>query len=90
MRTHHGRVLALALVAVLAGCTTTSGDADTPVSVDPSVSSVAPASPSEQADFPIDAFADISEASVPKKDATGFQAILTDMAAFNGPGCQPP
>jgi D-alanyl-D-alanine carboxypeptidase len=85
MRTHHGRVLALALVAALAGCTTTSGDAETDASVEPSVPSVAPASPSEQAEaFPTAAFADISEDPVSEKVAAEFRAALSDMAGEGG------
>jgi hypothetical protein len=85
MRTHHGRVLALALVAALAGCTTTSGNADTPASVEPSVPSVAPASPSKPAaSFPIAAFADISEEPVSDATAAEFRAILSDMAGEGG------
>lgn len=85
MSDHHGRVVALALVAALAGCAPTPGGTETAGSVLPSVPSVAPASPNEPAAaFPIAAFADISEDPVSEEVAAEFQAILSDMAGGGG------
>jgi D-alanyl-D-alanine carboxypeptidase len=85
MRTHHEPALALALVLALAGCTSTPGSGETAVSVEPSVSSVATTSPSEQdAVFPTAAFADIREDPVSAEMAAEFQAALSDMAGRAG------
>ncbi len=85
--TDRGRVSALALMLALAACTPTSGGTETTPSVEPTASSVPSPSPTEQAEtFPTAAFADISEDPVSERKAAGFQAILTDMAAFNGAG----
>jgi D-alanyl-D-alanine carboxypeptidase len=82
-----GRVSAFALVVALAGCTSNPDDAETAPSVEPSVSPVASPTPTEEAPaFPTEAFADISEDPVSEQEAAEFQAILTDMAAFNGAG----
>jgi D-alanyl-D-alanine carboxypeptidase len=89
MRRAHafGRVSAFALVVALTGCTSNPGKGETAASVEPSVSPVASPTPTEEAPaFPTEAFADISEEPVPEKETAGFQAILTDMAAFNGAG----
>jgi CubicO group peptidase (beta-lactamase class C family) len=88
MRRAHafGRVSALALVIVLAGCTSNPGisnpgDAETAASGEPSVSTVASPTPTEVAPaFPIEAFADIGEDPVSDERAAEFQAILDDMA----------
>jgi CubicO group peptidase (beta-lactamase class C family) len=81
-----GRVSAFALVVALAGCTSNPDAAETASSVEPSVSTVASPTPTEEASaFPTEAFADISEDAVSRKVAAHFQAILTDMA-FNGAG----
>jgi D-alanyl-D-alanine carboxypeptidase len=85
MRSHHGRVLVLALMVALGACTSTPPDAGTTASVEPSTGSVASPSPSEQAEtFPTAAFADISEAPVSERAAAEFQAILDDMAGRAG------
>ena len=82
-----GRVSAFALVLALAGCTSNPDDAETAASVEPSVAPVASPSPTEEAPaFPTEAFADISEDPVSKKEAAEFQAILDDMASFDGAG----
>jgi len=65
----------------LAGCAPTSGGTEAAPSVQPSVSSVASASPSEQAlAFPTAAFAEISEGPVSRATAAEFQAALEEMA----------
>jgi D-alanyl-D-alanine carboxypeptidase len=85
MRNHLARVVALVLVVALAGCTPTSGSKDTAASVEPSVSSVGSASPSEAAKaFPIEAFTDISEDAVSEETAAEFQAVLDEMAGRAG------
>jgi D-alanyl-D-alanine carboxypeptidase len=85
MRNHHGRVLALALVVALAGCTSTPDGTETEASVEPSVGGVASASPSEQAaSFPTAAFADIREDPVSREAAAEYQASLRDMAGGAG------
>ena len=82
-----GRVSAFALMLALAGCTSNPDDAEPTASVEPSVAPVASPSPTEEAPaFPTEAFADISEDPVSKKEAAEFQAILDDMAAFDGAG----
>lgn len=84
-RDHHGGVLALAMVAALAGCAPSPDGRETAVSIEPSVSGVASASPSERAaSFPTAAFADIREHPVSKKRAAKFQAILSGMAGGGG------
>jgi D-alanyl-D-alanine carboxypeptidase len=85
MNIHHGPQLGLALLIALAGCAPAPERTETAASVEPSVPSVAPASPSEQADaFPTAAFADISEDPVSEEVAAEFQAILSDMAGGAG------
>jgi len=87
VRTRHGRILALTLVVALAGCSSTSDRAETTASVEPSVTPVASASPSAQAEaFPTETFADISEDPVSEETAAEFQAALNDIAAFDGAG----
>jgi D-alanyl-D-alanine carboxypeptidase len=84
MRTHHDRVLALALVVALAGCAPTPGTTDTTASVEPSAAS---ASPSQRAGaFPTAAFADIREDPVSEEAAAEFQAILSEAAGGAGGG----
>jgi len=93
MRTRHGRRLALAAVLTFGACTS-AREADAPAPALPvsSASGVtapgdAPApSGTESSAFPIASFADISDDPVSKKEAAEFQAILDDMAAFNGAG----
>jgi D-alanyl-D-alanine carboxypeptidase len=85
MRTNHGQVSAFALAIVLAGCAQTPDRTQTGASVDPSVTSVASASPSDRAAaFPPAAFADISEDPVSEEAAAEYQAILIDMAGGGG------
>jgi CubicO group peptidase (beta-lactamase class C family) len=85
VRSHHRRVLALALVVGLAGCAPTPDGTERAASDEPSEASVASASPSEPAaSFPTAAFADISEDPVPQEVAAEFQAILDDMAGKRG------
>jgi CubicO group peptidase (beta-lactamase class C family) len=85
MRMRHAPALALSLMVALGACTSTSNDADTTVSVEPSAGSVASPSPSEQVEaFPTAAFADISEDPVSRKAAAEFLAILNDMAGGAG------
>jgi D-alanyl-D-alanine carboxypeptidase len=86
MRTHNGRFLASAMAIALAGCAQSPDRRETAAaSVEPSVASVAPASPSERAEaFPTETFADISEDPVSEKTAAKFQAALTDMAGGRG------
>ena len=89
MRRAHaaGWVWVFAVVVALAGCTSSPGDAETAASGEPSISSVASPTPTEEAlAFPIEAFADISEDAVSRKVAAKFQSALTDMAARNGAG----
>jgi D-alanyl-D-alanine carboxypeptidase len=89
MRRAHafGRVSAFALVVSLVGCTSNPDDATTTPSVEPSVAPVSSPSPTEETPaFPIEAFGDINEDPVSEQEAVEFQAILTDMAAFNGAG----
>jgi hypothetical protein len=70
MSNRHRRVLALALVAALAGCTPSPDGTETTASGEPSESGVASTSPSEQAPaFPTAAFADISEDPISKRAA---------------------
>jgi len=67
----------LALVLALAGCAPTADDAETPAAFEPSVSSVASAVPSDQAEaFPTEPFAAISEDTVSEEAAAELQAIL--------------
>ena len=80
MRSRYGRLLAAALVFVLAGCTAPGGR-ETAGSVEQSTPSVAPAAtwtPGES--FPIAAFDDIPEEPVPKEMAAKFEAALREMA----------
>ena len=64
---------------------------ETAASVEPSVATVASASPSERAaPFPTAAFADIREDPVSDEAAAEFQAILSDMAGENLPGRRAP
>jgi len=80
-----GWVSAFALVVALAGCTSNPDAAETAASVEPSVSSVASPTPTEEAPpFPTEAFADISEDSVSRKVAAKFQAALIDAAGDGG------
>ena len=92
MRTRHGPWLALAAVLTLGACTSTR-EADAPAPTVPvsSASGVTapddePTPSAEGSAFPIEAFADISEDPVSKKEVAEFQAILDDMASFNGAG----
>ena len=92
MRTRHGPWLALAAVLTLGACTSTR-EADAPAPTVPvsSASGVTapddePTPSAEGSAFPIEAFADISEDPVSKKEAAEFQAILDDMASFDGAG----
>ena len=81
MSAHRGRVLALALVVALAGCTSGNDDAPTESSVEASESPAASASASvSAAAFPIAAFADISEEPVSEEAAAEFKAALRDIA----------
>jgi hypothetical protein len=85
MQRPHGRFFAGVLVVTLAGCSPTSGGTEAAPSDQPSVSSVASASPSEQAPaFPTAAFADIREDPVSEEAAAAFQAALSEMAAGAG------
>ena len=96
MNAGHGRsrglVAALTLVIALAACAPTPQETETATSVAPSVrdASASPgervgASPSAEAvAFPIAAFADISEGSVPDDLAAEFQAALEEMAGDGG------
>jgi D-alanyl-D-alanine carboxypeptidase len=93
MRTRHGRQLALVVVLTLGACTSAPGsDAPAPATPVPSASGVtapgaAPTpSVSESTAFPVEAFADISEAPVSAEAAADFQAILDDMASLNDAG----
>jgi len=73
------------LVLALAGCAPTADDAETPAAFEPSVSSVASAVPSDQAEaFPTEPFADISEDTVSEEAAAELHAILDDMAGKAG------
>ena len=92
MRTRPGPWLALAAVLTLGACTSTR-EADAPAPTVPvsSASGVTapddePTPSAEGSAFPIEAFADISEDPVSKKEAAEFQAILDDMASFDGAG----
>ena len=94
MRTHYGRWLALAAVLTLGACTS-AREADAPAPAVPVSSTSSVTAPSDAATptpgtegsaFPIEAFADISEDPVSKKEAAEFQAILDDMASFDGAG----
>jgi CubicO group peptidase (beta-lactamase class C family) len=93
MRTRHGRRLALAAVLTLGACTS-AREADVPAPSVPVSSPSGATAPgdaptptgSEGSAFPTEAFADISEDPVSEQEAAEFQAILTDMAAFNGAG----
>lgn len=85
MNIRHGPQLGLALLIALMGCAPTPDATESAASVEPSVPSVAPASPTEPAaSFPTAAFADISEDPVSKKVAAKFQAALKDMAGGVG------
>jgi CubicO group peptidase (beta-lactamase class C family) len=93
MRTRRGRRLALAAVLTLGACTS-AREADAPAPADPVSSASGVTAPSdaptpsgtEGSAFPIEAFADISEDPVSKKEAAEFQAILDDMASFDEAG----
>ena len=93
MRTRHGRWLALAAVLTLGACTS-AREADAPAPACPSVERLGRDGTERRTDperhrgsaFPIEVFADISEDPVSEEGGGGFQAILTDMAAFNGAG----
>ena len=75
----------MALAVALSACTPNPGSGDTAVSVEPSVPSVASASPSERAEaFPTAAFADIREDPVSEAAAAEFQAILSTWPAEAG------
>ncbi len=76
----------MGLVVALAGCSSASdGTEAASPSVEPSVSSPAPDSPTEQAAvFPTEAFAAISDDPVPDDVAAEFQAILDDLVADGG------
>lgn len=66
MRSHNGRVLALALAVVLAGCAQISDGTETAGTVDPSVTSAASPSPNETAaSFPPQRSSNTSEAVTP-------------------------
>lgn len=85
MRTHHSRILGLALVGALAGCAPTPGSPETAASVEPSAAGVPSASPSVRAvAFPTAAFADIREDPVSEEAAAEFQAILSEAAGAGG------
>ena len=86
MRDHHGRIVASALLVALAGCTPTSpSGSETTASVEPSVASVASASPSEAAEgFPIETFAALGDEPVSDGLAAELQAVLD--ASANGDG----
>jgi D-alanyl-D-alanine carboxypeptidase len=78
MTSRYGRISAVVLVVTLGACTSTSNPTERTVSIEPSVS------PSEAAEFPTAAFADISEDPVSQRAAAEFQAILDDMAGKAG------
>src|SRR5262245_29222949 len=93
MKSQLGRCLAFALVAALAACATTPGETETVTPIAPSSASAASASPSEPVEaspsaeaveFPIQAFADISEDPVPDELAAEFAAALKEMAGDGG------
>lgn len=85
MRSHHSRILGLALVVALAGCAPTPGSPETAASVEPSVAGVPSASPSVgAAPFPTAAFADIREDPISEVAAAEFQAILSEAAGAGG------
>jgi len=81
MRTHPVRVSALALVLVLAACTSALNGTEITDAVDSTVAPPAPATdPIEQpAAFPIETFAAISEDPLSEELAAEFQAALTEM-----------
>jgi hypothetical protein len=93
MRIRHGRWLALVAVLTLGACTS-AREADAPAPADPVSSASGVSAPgdaptpsgTESSAFPIEAFADVSEDPVSKKEAAEFQAVLEDMASFNGAG----
>ena len=90
MRTHNRRATAFSLLALvvavaLAGCNPPSDGNETVGSDDPSDTPVASPSPTgATADFPTDAFADISDEPVPAKLAAKFQKVLNEMAGQSG------
>src|ERR671936_621034 len=74
-----------ALVVALTGCTSTPSGTETDTSVEPSMPSVAPPSPTERVEaFPTAAFAGISEDPVSGETAAEFQAALDEMADGGG------
>jgi D-alanyl-D-alanine carboxypeptidase len=85
MRSHHGPVMALAIVVALAGCAPSPDGTEPTVSVEPSISTLASETTSgPAASFPTGAFADIHEKPVSGKVAAEFKEILTDMAGEGG------
>jgi len=85
MRTHHGQGLALTMLIALAGCGQTPDTGETSAPVEPSVSIVAPASPSEpDVSFPIAAFAGLNDGPVSNGSAAELQEVLD--ASANGDG----
>ena len=77
--------MAVGLAVGLAGCTSTPDGTKKAASVEPTVSSVPSASPSEPAArFPTAAFADIRENPVSNGTAAKFDAALKEMAGGDG------
>jgi D-alanyl-D-alanine carboxypeptidase len=90
MRTRHGRRLALTAVFTLGACTS-APEADIPTPTVRASSATASGdgptpSVTDGPPFAIEAFADISEDAVSRKQAAEFQAALDDVAAANDAG----
>ena len=87
MRSHHGRVVVLALVVALAGCSSAPGQSETSPPVG---STVAPPSSTTStisaAPFPVATFAAISEDPVIDGLAAKFQVALDDLVGSDGFG----
>lgn len=85
MRSHHVRVLALALLVALAGCAPSSGGSESTVSVESSMATLASTTSSgSAASFPTGAYIDIREEPVSEEVASEFEQILSDMAGGGG------
>jgi D-alanyl-D-alanine carboxypeptidase len=84
MSSRYGRISAVVLVVVLAGCSATLGSAETSVSAFPSVAPVS-TSPSSPADgFPTEAFARLDDKPVSDALAAEFQKVLERSAKGDG------
>ena len=84
MGTQGLRVSAVTVIVALAGCTTGAGDAETTVSVEPSVVGASTPPNGPAVTFPTAPFVAISQHRVSGRAAAAFQAVLDDMAGGVG------